>query len=118
MSTFMNCDPDVCAIVREGLEYAMEIAIASVPVVEGKVFVCPDVSGSMSDAITGRRKGATSKVRCIDVAALVTAALVRKNPTAVVKPFEDKVVDIELNPRDTVMTNAERLAGIGRSATK
>ena len=117
MSTFMNCDSDVPAIVREALEDAMEIAISSVPVIEGKVFVCPDVSGSMSDAITGRRKGATSKVRCIDVAALVTAALVRKNPTAVVKPFEDKVVDIELNPRDTVMTNAEKLAAIGGGGT-
>jgi len=35
----------------------------------------------------------------------------------VVKPFEDKVVDIELNPRDTVMTNAEKLAAIGGGGT-
>jgi 60 kDa SS-A/Ro ribonucleoprotein len=37
----------------------MEIAIANVPTVEGRVFVCPDVSGSMSSPATGYRKGST-----------------------------------------------------------
>ena len=59
-------------------------------------------------AVTGYRKGATSKVRCIDVAALAAAALVRKNPEAGVIPFESKVVDIHINPRDSVMSNAEK----------
>jgi 60 kDa SS-A/Ro ribonucleoprotein len=34
-----------------------------------------------------------------------------------VKPFENWVVDIELNPRDTVMTNAQKLAAIGGGGT-
>jgi len=117
MSTFMNCDAEVPADVRNALQDAMEIAISSVPVIDGTVFICPDVSGSMSDPITGRRRGATSKVRCIDVAALVAAAFVRKNPTAEVKPFEDRIVPLELNSRDSVMTNAEKLAAIGGGGT-
>jgi len=117
MSAFLNCDSEVPANVRGALQDAMEIAISSVPVVDGTVFVCPDVSGSMLDPISGRRKGATSKMRCIDIAALIAAAFVRKNPTAEVKPFEGKVVHVDLNPRDTVMTNAEKLAAIGGGGT-
>jgi len=81
------------------------------------VVVCPDVSGSMSSAITGGRGSATSAVRCIDVAALVAAALLRKNPSTRVLPFEQKVVKLSLNPRDSVLTNAEKLAAIGGGGT-
>ncbi|TGR74826.1 RNA-binding protein, partial [Mesorhizobium sp. M2D.F.Ca.ET.223.01.1.1] len=63
------------------------------------------------------RKGATSAVRCIDVAALVAAALLRRNPTARVLPFENDVVDVHLNARDTVMTNAAKLAAVGGGGT-
>lgn len=104
-------------VVREALQDAMEVAIANVPRIEGKVFVCPDVSGSMSSPVTGHRKGATTAVRCIDVAALVAAAIVRANPKAEVLPFEQKVVPVDLNPRDSVMTNARKLAAIGGGGT-
>jgi 60 kDa SS-A/Ro ribonucleoprotein len=117
LAAFVNCEELVPAMVREALQDAMEIATASVPAVQGQVFVCPDVSGSMMSPVTGRRKGATTKVRCIDVAALVAAALVRKNPTAEVLPFEQRVVRVELNPRDSIMTNAAKLASIGGGGT-
>jgi 60 kDa SS-A/Ro ribonucleoprotein len=103
--------------IREALQDAMEIALENVPSFRGKVYVCPDVSGSMSSAITGYRRGATSAVRCIDVAALVAAAVVRKNPSAEVLPFEQDVIKIALNPRDTVMTNATKLSSIGGGGT-
>ena len=103
--------------VREALQDAMEAAIAHVPAVEGQVFVCPDVSGSMRSPVTGGRKGATTAVRCVDVAALVAAAVLRQNPDAEVLPFEDDVVDVRLSPRDTVMTNAARLASVGGGGT-
>jgi 60 kDa SS-A/Ro ribonucleoprotein len=105
------------AELREALQDAMEAALANVPRLDGQVVVCPDVSGSMSSAVTGARGSATSSVRCIDVAALVAAALVRRNPTARVLPFEQGVVSIELNPRDSVMTNAAKLAAIGGGGT-
>ena len=103
--------------VCEALQDAMEIALANVPAVEGQVFVCPDVSGSMSSPATGYRKGATTAVRCIDVAALVAAAVLRKNPRTEVLPFECDVVKVDLNSRDSVMTNAAKLAAIGGGGT-
>lgn len=103
--------------ITEALQDAMEIATANVPEIKGKVYVLPDVSGSMSSAVTGYRKGATSAVRCIDVAALVAAAILRKNPSAEVLPFENDVVNVALNPRDSVMTNAQKLANIGGGGT-
>jgi 60 kDa SS-A/Ro ribonucleoprotein len=103
--------------MRDALQDAMEIATDNVPRIEGKVYVCPDVSGSMASPVTGMRKGATTAVRCIDVAALVTAAVLRKNPSATVLPFSTDVETIELNPRDSVMTNAEKLAAIGGGGT-
>jgi 60 kDa SS-A/Ro ribonucleoprotein len=104
-------------VIRESLQDALEIAIQNVPRVTGKVYVFPDVSGSMASPITGNRKGANTTVRCIDVAALMAAAMLRKNPEAEVIPFETDVVKIRLNPRDTVMTNADKLASIGGGGT-
>ncbi|MBS1796507.1 MAG: TROVE domain-containing protein [Acidobacteria bacterium] len=103
--------------ITEALQDAMEIATENVPAIDGKVFVFPDVSGSMSSPVTGHRNGATSAVRCIDVAALVASALLRKNPTAEILPFETGVVELALNPRDSVMTNAAKLAQIGGGGT-
>ena len=103
--------------IREALQDAMEIALSNVPALAGKIVVCPDVSGSMHSPITGVQRGATSVVRCVDVAALVTAALLRESPATRVLPFEVKVVDIQLNPRNSVMTNATKLAAIGGGGT-
>ena len=114
---YLNAGNDLPGMLREALQDAMETAIGNVPKIAGKVVVCPDVSGSMQSAVTGYRKGATSKVRCIDVAALVAAAFLRKNRAARVLPFEVNVVDIQLNPRDAVMTNATKLAKIGGGGT-
>ena len=108
---------DIPKEVCDALQDAMEIAIANVPAIEGRVFVCPDVSGSMSTPVTGFRKGATTAVRCIDVAALVAAAVLRKNPATEVLPFEQSVVKVDLNSRDSVMTNAARLASVGGGGT-
>ena len=103
--------------ITEALQDAMEIATENVPKIAGKIYVCPDVSGSMSSAVTGYRKGATTNMRCIDVAGLVASAILRKNPTAEILPFENNVVNIPLNPRDSVMTNAQKLAKIGGGGT-
>lgn len=117
MMAWKAADSQVPDVVRDALQDAMDIALSNVPAVAGNLIVCPDVSGSMSSPVTGYRQGATSAVRCIDVAALMTAALLRRNPEARVLPFEHDVVNVSLNRRDTVMTNAERLAAIGGGGT-
>jgi 60 kDa SS-A/Ro ribonucleoprotein len=117
LAAYKAAGEDVPNEVREALQDAMEIALANVPALDGKVVVCPDVSGSMQSAVSGHRRGATSVMRCIDVAALVSAAILRKNPGSSVLPFEVNVVDCKLNPRDSVMTNAQKLASIGGGGT-
>ena len=117
MSAFKATGERVPAMVRDALQDAMEAALVNVPAFDGRVVVCPDVSGSMSSAVTGHRGTATSSVRCIDVAAVVSAAVLRKNPAARVLPFEQEVVKLSLNARDSVMTNAQALAAIGGGGT-
>lgn len=103
--------------IREALQDAMETAVQNVPAIQGKVVVCPDVSGSMHSPATGYRGSATTKTRCIDIAALVSAAILRTNPQARVIPFEQITVNVKLNPRDSIMTNAEKLANVGGGGT-
>ena len=103
--------------VQAALETAFEASLAKVPALEGHVVVCPDVSGSMSSPATGYRKGASSAVRCIDIAALVAAAVLRTNRQARVLPFECGVVDLELDAKARVAVNAAKLAAIGGGGT-
>src|SRR6185503_10789063 len=103
--------------VQAALETALEVSLASVPAIDGRVVVCPDVSGSMGSPVTGYRKGASSKVRCIDVAALVAAAVLRRNPAARVLPFECGVVPMKLDPHARVAVNAAKLAAVGGGGT-
>jgi 60 kDa SS-A/Ro ribonucleoprotein len=117
MVAYAMTDERVPEAVRDALQDAMEIAVENVPALDGKIYVCPDVSGSMRSPVTGHRKGATTRVLCVDVAALVAAAIVRKNPLAEVLPFHDNVIGVKLNSRDSVMTNAKKLASAGGGGT-
>ncbi|WP_379552276.1 vWA domain-containing protein [Qipengyuania sp. DGS5-3] len=103
--------------VQAALEKALEASVAKVPKLKGNVIVCPDVSGSMQSPATGYRKGATSVVRCIDIAALVAAAVLRTNRKARVLPFAERVVDVELKPYARLAANAEKLASIWGGGT-
>lgn len=106
---YSNTGNDVPLELRNALQDAMETAVSKVPEIAGNIVICPDVSGSMQSSVTGYQKGASSKVRCIDVAALIAAAMIRKNRHARVLPFAVHVVDVPLNPRDSVMSNATKL---------
>ncbi|HKO99564.1 MAG TPA: hypothetical protein VJU86_21475 [Pyrinomonadaceae bacterium] len=108
--TMAAANSDIPQVVTNALQDAMEIATANVPEFAGKVYVFPDISGSMHSPATGYRRGATTAVRCLDIAALVSATVLRKNPSTEVIPFESDVVKVRLNPRDSVMTNADKLA--------
>jgi 60 kDa SS-A/Ro ribonucleoprotein len=112
-STFINLDETVPMALKIGIQNAGEIAIENVPTIEGNVIIALDVSGSMKDPVTGRRGTATTKMRCVDVASMFAAAIIRKNPLARVIPFDTVVKNVELNPLDTVMTNAAKLAASG-----
>ncbi len=103
--------------VQAALEDALEASVSNVPKVSGNVVVCPDVSGSMASPATGYRKGATSKVSCNDVAALVAAAMLRTNRQARVLPFEQRVVEVKLDPYARLAVNTAKLAAVGGGGT-
>jgi 60 kDa SS-A/Ro ribonucleoprotein len=119
LTAYRSCDAAVPEEVRNALQDAMELAITNVPAIAGEVVVCPDVSGSMKSPVTGYRAGSNTSIQCIDVAALVAASVLRRNPAATVLPFEQAVVPVDLNSRDSLslMTNAGRLAAIGGGGT-
>lgn len=100
--------------VREALQDAMEIAISNVPTIDGQIYIAVDTSGSMGSPITGDRGlgyRANSSVRCIDAAALFASAIMRRNHSAQILPFDyDVHTNARFNPRDTVLTNADKLA--------
>ncbi|WP_300073854.1 RNA-binding protein [uncultured Ruegeria sp.] len=117
MVAAQNVNGDMPREIVDALHDAMEIAVQNIPQVSGQVVVCPDVSGSMTWAVTGYRPGATSAVRHVDVAALVAASFQRVNRGCQVLPFDFDVRDVRLEPRDTILTNAERLTALAGGGT-
>lgn len=64
-----------------------------------------DTFGSMSSASTGHRgRGVTSKMRCIDVAALFAVAILRRNPGSVVILFDASAYDAKIDPNDSILS--------------
>jgi 60 kDa SS-A/Ro ribonucleoprotein len=116
-SAYKNVEAGVPQKVVNALQKAAEVAIDNVPSFSGKVYVFTDISGSMKSPVTGYRGTATSKMQCIDVAALVSASILRKNDEAEVVPFSDHVTPAALNPYDSIMTNAEKLVRLPSGGT-
>jgi 60 kDa SS-A/Ro ribonucleoprotein len=118
LSAYLNAEDELPHKIKAALCQAAEIACGNVPELPGPVVIGLDVSGSMQSPVTGRRgRGATSKVRCVDVAALFAAAVLRRNPDSVVIPFDDKAYRVKLDPQDTILSLAARLAQYGGGGT-
>jgi len=109
---------DIPMALKLALQDAMELATNNTPSLGEDVWVFPDVSGSMRCPVTGMRAGASSKTRCVDVAALFAACVLRTTPESRVIPVDTRLhTQLHLNPRDSVMTNAKTLAGCGGGGT-
>jgi 60 kDa SS-A/Ro ribonucleoprotein len=117
-AAYLNADDNVPQKIKTALHKAAEIACGNVPELPGPVVIGLDTSGSMSCAVTGHRgRGATSKMRCIDVAALFAAAILRRNPDSVVIPFDTSAYDAKIDPNDSILSIAGRLAKYGGGGT-
>jgi len=110
-AAYKHVSNDIPRSIVDALHDAVEIAVDNAPVAEGRTLVIVDVSGSMSSPVTGHQYGRTSsKVRCVDVAALFSAAIVRKNRSAAVLPVDTQVHHgFRPEPRNSVLTEADRL---------
>ncbi len=72
----------------------------------------------MSSEVTGRRgRGATSKMRCIELAALFASAILRRDPGSVVIPYGTSAYDAKIDPNDSILSIFEWLAKYGGGGT-
>jgi 60 kDa SS-A/Ro ribonucleoprotein len=109
---------DIPTEITEALQDALEVATENVPSFGGKVLVGLDVSGSMHSPVTGDRgRGQTTAVQCVDVAALFASVIMRQNKSADILGFTTSVHATNLNPRDTVITNAKALRNLPSGGT-
>ena len=115
LTAYLNAT-DIPHEVRDGLHFALEAATENVPELSVPPAVCIDTSGSMGWCVVGRHDTGFAGFRtsegtkCVDVAGLIAATLVRKNPGTIVVPFDTQVRPVMVDPRDTIMTNARKLA--------
>ncbi len=118
LAAYLNADESVPQKIKAALHQAAEIACGNVPELPGPVVIGLDTSGSMGSPVTGfRGRGATSKMRCVDVAALFAAAILRRNPDSIVIPFDTAAYEAKVDPGDTILSLAERLAKYGGGGT-
>lgn len=110
-----SCEQGADLRIVAALSDALTNSVANLPLFGGRVCIAPDVSGSMHVPIKDDRKG--DGLQCNEVAALFAAGLLARCPNAIVLPFEARVVDIRLNPRDSVLTNAQTISRIGGGGT-
>ncbi|MEO8268324.1 MAG: TROVE domain-containing protein, partial [Aureliella sp.] len=117
-AAYVNSDDKVPAKIKAALHKAAEIACGNVPELPGPVVIGLDTSGSMGCSVTGfRGRGATSKMRCVDVAALFASAILRRNPDSIVIPFDTRAYDVRIDPSDSILSIAERLSKYGGGGT-
>jgi 60 kDa SS-A/Ro ribonucleoprotein len=117
-AAYLNASDNVPQAIKTALHKAAEIACGNVPELPGPVVIGLDVSGSMLSPVTGNRgAGGTSKMRCVDVAALAAAALLRRNPDSLVVPFDTQAFHVKFDPSDSILSLADRLANYGGGGT-
>jgi 60 kDa SS-A/Ro ribonucleoprotein len=118
LAAYLNVEEAIPHAIKSALGQAAEVACGNVPALAGPVVIGLDVSGSMVSPVTGfRGHGATSKVRCVDVAALFAAALLRRNPDSLLVPFDHIAYQADVDPNDTILSLANRLARYGGGGT-
>ena len=115
--------PGVPEQLRRALDDGLDSCIEDVPTIGPglRVGIFPDCSASMRYSVTGSREGAMSKVRCVDVAGLVSAVLYRQHRDAVVWAWADAFYNLSgegrVNPKDSVSTLASVIASKGGGGT-
>lgn len=117
LAASLNAEADLPLKIRHALNEAAEVACGNVPELPGPVVIGVDTSGSMSCPVTGYRGRGTSSMRCVDVAGLFAAAILRRNPKSLVVPFDVRAYDLDIDPNAPVLRMAETLAAYGGGGT-
>lgn len=118
LTSFMYVDGAVPMAIKIALQKILDVSLENIPTIPGQTYLFLDVSGSMGSPITGVRAGATSKITCTHVAAMIAAALLKRNPETIVLPFDTQLYRVRLNPLDSIATMTETLAKYGGGGTR
>jgi len=107
--------------VLNALHDCMELSVENIPSINGQVYVGVDVSGSMGYNVIASPAGSHgnfARVRCVDVAGLIAAGILRKNPDSVILPFDQQNhTTNNIRARDSVVTIAQNVAAYGGGGT-
>ena len=118
LAAYLNASAEVPTTIRDALNVAAELACGNIPELPGPVIVGVDTSGSMQSPATGNRGiGATSAMRCVDVAALFASAILRRSPESVIVPFDTRAHAVGIEVSDTILSLSAKLAKLGGGGT-
>ena len=123
LAAYLNAADEVPHKIKSALHDAAEIACGNIPQLPAPVIIGLDRSGSMGCSVTGwQGRGRASKMRCVDVAALFAAAILRRNPDSVVIPFDTQAYDLygkgaKIDPSDSILSLSARLSKYGGGGT-
>ncbi len=118
---------DIPIEIRNAIQVAMEAATQNVPVLHGKTLIAVDVSGSMGGCPITGRGAKPSIITAVEGAALIACSLLRNNKSASLIGFDmagrhygigshsftsnvEGVYEMDVNPFDSVLTNARRIS--------
>lgn len=88
-------------------------SVSGIPVFQGRTCIAPDVSGSMQTT----RLSEKSETTAADVAGVFTAGILRRCTDVRVLPFDTHIHPLALNARDSVLSNARKVATVGGGGT-
>ncbi|MCG8649699.1 MAG: TROVE domain-containing protein [Pirellulales bacterium] len=118
LAAYLNAADEVPHKIKSALHDAAEIACGNIPQLPAPVIIGLDTSGSMGCSVTGwHSRGRASKMRCVDVAALFAAAILRRNPDSVVVPFDTRAYQAKIDPSDSILSLSARLSKYGGGGT-
>ena len=118
LAAYLNAADEVPHKIKSALHDAAEIECGNIPQLRAPVIIGLDTSGSMGCSVTGwHGRGRASKMRCVDVAALFAAAILRRNPDSVVVPFDTRAYQAKIDPSDSILSLSARLSKFGGGGT-
>ncbi|TWT68827.1 TROVE domain-containing protein [Crateriforma conspicua] len=118
LAAYLNAADEVPHKIKSALHDAAEIACGNILQLPAPVIIGLDTSGSMGCSVTGwQARGRASKMRCVDVAALFAAAILRRNPDSVVVPFDTRAYQAKIDPSDSILSLSARLSKYGGGGT-
>jgi len=102
--------------ILKGLEKAIELSCANIPVLEGRTAILIDHSGSMRGDGGGHSLvSALSKTTCSDIADVFAAMFLKYQPNVYVGLFGDRLIPYDVDRNDDILATAQKMHQLGRN---